>query len=295
MYRLANVAWGWTPIPENLPKDDSLFRIADKIKEIGFEGVDYLTTQESIDKYFTERLSKDLGDYCRSIGLPPNVLVYQSFDWHGEADSVKAHWEHLEKHIQIAQWIGCNIVSCLSVPPRGAARPHASFASAAMKRSYNLPDDYDYEADWNSLAESFKKALKLVKTAGMRMSIECFPGTMVSTPEAMVKMTNDVGDPDFGIQLDTNHLVHQSIDPEFAINIVGGKRIFNVHCKDHDGVTRGNIPCGTGIIDYQRVIHALEKVGYEGSLTIEQEFTDNPRRYNLQGYEHIRKCLAGTY
>ena len=40
--KLANVSWGWTPIPEDMPHGDSLIRIADQIRELGFEGVDYL-------------------------------------------------------------------------------------------------------------------------------------------------------------------------------------------------------------------------------------------------------------
>lgn len=38
--KLANVSWGWTPIPEDMPHGDSLIRIADQIRELGFEGVD---------------------------------------------------------------------------------------------------------------------------------------------------------------------------------------------------------------------------------------------------------------
>ena len=42
--KLANVSWGWTPIPEDMPEGDSLIKIADQIRGLGFEGVDYLGT-----------------------------------------------------------------------------------------------------------------------------------------------------------------------------------------------------------------------------------------------------------
>ncbi len=74
-----------------------------------------------------------------------------------------------------------------------------------------------------------------------------------------------------------------------------GRHIFNVHCKDNDAVSRGNIPAGTGVTDYTAVIRALEQVGYEGNLTVELEFTDNPRRYNKQSLDHLRLCLEGLY
>lgn len=111
----------------------------------------------------------------------------------------------------------------------------------------------------------------------------------------MLKVLEDVGDDDFGIQLDTNHLIDQHIDPEWTIYVLGGKRIFNVHCKDNDSISRGNIPAGCGICDYTAVIQALKNVGYQGNLAVELEFTDNPRRYNKQALEHLKLCVAGEY
>lgn len=48
--KLANVSWGWTPIPEDMPEGDSLIKIADQIRGLGFEGVDYLGTPEALDE-----------------------------------------------------------------------------------------------------------------------------------------------------------------------------------------------------------------------------------------------------
>ena len=87
----------------------------------------------------------------------------------------------------------------------------------------------------------------------------------------------------------------QHIDPEWTIYMLGGKRIFNVHCKDSDAVSRNNIPAGRGITDYPAVIQALKNVGYDGNLSVELEFTDNPRRYNKQAMDHLKLCLAGEY
>ena len=116
-----------------------------------------------------------------------------------------------------------------------------------------------------------------------------------SLETGMLKLLEDVNDPDFGIQLDTNHLVAQHIDPEWSIYVLGGEHIFNVHCKDCDAVSRSNIPAGCGITDYTAVIEALKNVGYNGNLSVELEFTDNPRRYNRQALDHLKLCLAGEY
>ncbi len=167
--------------------------------------------------------------------------------------------------------------------------------SARPCRKAKFSKDYNFKEDWKRLADGYKAALEVAKQFGLRLSIECFPMSMVSTPHAMLQLLEDVNDNDFGIQFDTNHLIAQRIDPEWAINMVGGSNIFNVHCKDHDGVSRGNIPAGTGIVDYPVIIETLKNVGYKGNLTVELEFTNNPRRYNMQALEHLKHCTAGEY
>ena len=83
--KLANVSWGWTPIPEDMPEGDSLIKIADQIRGLGFEGVDYLGTPEALDEFFTEEACRTLGEHSRSIGLEPNVFVFQDDGWNAAA------------------------------------------------------------------------------------------------------------------------------------------------------------------------------------------------------------------
>ena len=294
--KLANVAWGWTPIPEDMPEGDSLIKIASEIRALGFEGVDYLGTPEALDQFFTKEAANALGEHSRSIGLEPNVFVFQEAGWNDPDPARNADClDHFEKAAETAVNIGCKIVSTLVPLPFGATAWHFNPAAPAIKQSYRMPAGYCYKKDWETLMESYRKCLAIAKKHGLRMSVECFPGSIISTPHAMLKLLEDVNDPDFGIQLDTNHLVAQHIDPEWSIYVLGGEHIFNVHCKDCDAVSRSNIPAGCGITDYTAVIEALKKVGYKGNLSVELEFTDNPRRYNKQALDHLKLCLAGEY
>lgn len=294
--KIGNAAWGWTPIPEDLPQGDSPKRIADNVKKLGFDAIDYLGTPQALESYFTPETASYLGDYCRGIGLEPNVFVFQEAGWNLPDEGViKKNLENFELAAATAERMGCKILSTLVPLPCGASAWKFNPAAPAQKQSYRMAQDYDYGADWGRLAESYRKALVIAQSHGLRMSIECFPQSIISTPHAMLKILEDVGSEDFGIQLDTNHLVSQQIDPEWTIRVLGGKRIFNMHCKDHDSISRGNIPAGTGITDYTAVIGALRDVGYSGNLTVELEFTDNPARYNRQALEHICLCLMGEY
>ncbi len=63
--------------------------------------------------------------------------------------------------------------------------------------------------------------------------------------------------------------------------------------KDSDGLTRGNLPAGCGLVDYTRVFEVQRDVGYQGRASVEVEFTDNPSRYMKQALDHVRLLRSG--
>ena len=58
------------------PREIPLIKIADQIRGLGFEGVDYLGTPEALDEFFTEEACRTLGEHSRSIGLEPNAFCF---------------------------------------------------------------------------------------------------------------------------------------------------------------------------------------------------------------------------
>lgn len=292
--KIGSVAWGWTPTPEDMPSGDSLMRIADQIKALGFDLVDYLSTYESLDAFFTPETAVQLGEYCRSIGLETGGLVFQADQWNDVCPDIQQkQLDYFTKCADTAARIGANTISCIIPRPFGAKPNRAG--SPSEKRALNLPDDYNWQQDWDRFTAMLAKACDIASQRGLRIALECFPGSMCATPHAMLKAIEDVQRKNFGIQLDTAHLMNQHIDVETAIYMLGGKNIFNVHAKDADGLTRGNLPCGSGYVDYTATLRALKNVGYTGNISIEVEFTDNPRRYMKQALEHLKQCLAGEY
>lgn len=292
--KIGSVAWGWTPTPEDLPAGDSLERIADQIKSIGFDIADYLSDYTSLDRFFTQETAARIGQYCRSIGLEVGGLVFQSSRWN-ETDDVlqKKQLAYFTKCAETANALGASTISCIIPIPHGA-RPNRA-GSPSDKRAYNLPADYSWQRDWDNYIRQMTAACDIAADFGLRIALECFPGSLCSTPHAMLAAIKDIGRDNFGIQLDTAHLMNQHIDVETAIFMLGGHHIFNVHAKDSDGLTRGNLPCGTGYVDYNAVLAALRAVGYTGNISIEVEFTNNPKRYMQQALDHLRRCLEGTY
>jgi D-psicose/D-tagatose/L-ribulose 3-epimerase len=287
--KIGSVAWGWTPTPEDMPEGDSLLRIADQIKEIGFDIVDYLSDFDSLDKFFTDDKAKEIGEYSRSIGLEVGGLVFQSNLWNQVDDAIKQkQLVYFRKCANTAKCMGASAISCIIPGPYGAKPNHTP--SPSDKRAINLPFDYNWDKDFDNYISQMAKACDIAAEYGLKIALECFPGSLCSTPHAMLKTLESVNRSNFGIQLDTAHLMNQRIDIETAIFMLGGKRIFNVHAKDSDGMTRGNLPCGVGLVDYTAVLRALHNVDYKGNISIEVEFTGNPKRYMKQAFENLSEC-----
>ena len=295
--KIGSVSWGWTPTPEDMPEGDSLLRIADNVKELGFDIIDYLSDYDSLDKFFCPNdgaKAKEIGDYCKSIGLEVGGLVFQSNIWNQTDAKVKqTQLDYFKKCANTAKLMGASAISCIIPGPLGAKHNHTPAPSD--KIALNLPADYNWDKDFNNYCVQMAQACDIAAEYGLKIALECFPGSLCSTPHAMLKFLELVNRKNIGIQLDTAHLMNQRIDIETAIFMLGGERIFNVHAKDSDGMTRGNLACGTGLIDYTAVINALRNVGYKGNISIEVEFTANPKRYTRQAFEHLSECLAGTY
>ena len=292
--KIGSVGWGWTPTPEDMPTPGSLEKIADNVKSLGFDIVDYLSDYDSLDQFFTVDTAKKIGQHAKDVGLEVGGLVFQSGLWNQVDPAVKQkQLNYFRKCAETAVAIGARAISCIIPGPYGAKPNRAG--SPSEKKTSNLPADYCWQKDWDNYVAQMTQACAIAAEHQLRIALECFPGSLCSTPHAMLQVLKDVNCANFGIQLDTAHLMNQHIDIETAIYMLGGKNIFNVHAKDSDGLTRGNLPCGVGLVDYTAVISALTNVGYAGNISIEVEFTDNPMRYMRQAIDHLRMCMAGTY
>jgi len=289
--KIYSVAWGWTPTPEDMPEGDSLMRIADSVKALGFDGIDFLATRESLDEFFTDERISALRLHCEGLSLPVGGVAFQSDDWNNPCpEATKAQLDYFAKCARLAAGLGARNVSCILPRPFGA-RPTRRNASPSEKIGNHLPADYNYKLDWARFTDTIGKACDIAAGEGVNAVLECFPGSICATPEAMTRAVSDIDRLNFGIQLDTAHLMNQRIDIETAIFMLGGTVIKHVHFKDSDGMTRQNLPAGWGLVDYRAVLSALKAVGYTGNASIEVEFTDDPARYMKEGLRHIRECL----
>jgi sugar phosphate isomerase/epimerase len=157
---------------------------------------------------------------------------------------------------------------------------------------YSFPpnDEAEIERGYEDFAERWSPIIDVFDAEGVRFALEVHPTEIAydfaTTRRALHALGNRDG---FGINLDPSHFVHQFLDPAaFAEDFAD--RIYHVHVKDSRRYLDGRrsilgshlnfgdprrgwdfVSPGHGDVDFGTFIRALNRIGYDGPLSIEWE------------------------
>ncbi len=112
-----------------------------------------------------------------------------------------------------------------------------------------------------------------VKETGIKLAIHNHgPGDKVyPTPETVYEHIKNL-DKNIGLCIDIGHVIRLGLDP--VKNLIKYKdRLFDIHLKDIDKAieTGASVEVGRGIIDITSVLKALQKIKYQGVMSLEYE------------------------
>ncbi|HKN65355.1 MAG TPA: sugar phosphate isomerase/epimerase [Gemmatimonadaceae bacterium] len=158
------------------------------------------------------------------------------------------------------------------------------------------------DAGYRDFAKRWKPILDVFREAGVRFALEVHPTEIAfdiaSAERTLVAVEEH---PSFGFNYDPSHFGYQGVDyPGFIERF--GDRIFHAHMKDvwwsatprRSGVFGGHLPfghrdrgwefrsIGRGRIDFEEVIRALNRVGYQGPLSVEWEDAGMDREFGAR-------------
>ena len=109
---------------------------------------------------------------------------------------------------------------------------------------------------------------------GVRLALEVIPNA-ISTPESLVHLIEEDLDLDnLGICLDMGHALIMG-DPVEAIETCSG-HLFTTHLHDNQGKSDDHLAPFEGAIDWDGVLLAMQKVGYDGAWMFEVANTGSP-------------------
>jgi sugar phosphate isomerase/epimerase len=153
------------------------------------------------------------------------------------------------------------------------------------------PNDFSViDAGYEEFAERWGPIVDVFEAEGVKFALEVHPTEIAYDFVTTRRALEAIGDRDgFGINFDPSHFEHQFLDSaEFIVEF--GPKIFHAHIKDSirrlDGrssILGGHLDFGQpgrgwdfvspghGDVDFESMIRALNRVGYEGPLSIEWE------------------------
>jgi sugar phosphate isomerase/epimerase len=218
--------------------------------------------------------------------LPPHV-------WgDGEGEGVQARAaEEMQRTARAAANLGVSVVNgftgssiwplLYSFPPVSEAMIDEGFA--------------DFARRWNPILDTFDEV-------GVRFALEVHPTEIAfDIPTAARAVDALGGHAAFGFNYDPSHLAYQGVDC-VAFILRFADRIHHVHMKDvwwsatptPSGVFGGHLPFGhadrfwdfrspgRGDVPFEEVLRALNRIGYEGPLSVEWEDSGMDREHGAE-------------
>ncbi len=190
----------------------------------------------------------------------------------------------------------CALVSRLPQPARGRRQRHATpyltvmdwgheerdFAAGHSDRAPRLSD-----AAWEGMVANIRAIASRAAAHGVRAVIHPHAGGYIEFADEVERIARDLPAEEAGLCLDTGHCAYSGMDPAATLERYAD-RLDYVHFKDIDAAVYARVmgerirffeacaqgvmcPIGRGVIDYKGIRALLERIGYEGFVTVEQE------------------------
>jgi sugar phosphate isomerase/epimerase len=172
------------------------------------------------------------------------------------------------------------------------------------------PNDWaQVERGYADFAERWNPIIEVFDAEGIRFGLEVHPTEIAYDFATTRRALDAIGRrPGFGINFDPSHLSHQFLDSAAFIEEFAD-RIYHVHVKDarrrldgRRGILGSHLDFGSsergwdfvspgrGDVDFESMIRALNRIGYQGPLSVEWEDAGMDREAGArEAVEFVRK------
>ncbi len=168
-----------------------------------------------------------------------------------------------------------------------AARIAAAIGVQSITTHLGFIPEFPGDEDYYGTMHAVKSVANVCKDEGIEFWFE----TGQETPVTLLRLIEDVGTGNLGINLDpANLLMYGKANPVDALDVFG-QHVRGVHAKDGeyptDGVSLGKEkPMGEGRVNFPLLVPKLKEKGFTGILAIEREIS-GPRQI-----EDIKRAIA---
>ena len=291
--------------------DLPLETLAEKVSEWGFDGLelacwgDHFEVDKALssDRYVREKrdlLEKyNLGCWAISTHLVGQCVcdpidgrhkgILPPYVWgDGEPEGVRQRAaEEVANTARAARLMGVDVVNGFT-------------GSSVWGKLYFFPptSDADIDAGYVDFAARWKPVMDVFAAEGVRYGLEVHPTEIAYDIYTAQRALEAIEfHPNFGFNFDPSHFVHQFVEPVEFITAFP-ERIFHMHVKDSKVQLNGRnsilsshlsfgdprrgwdfVSPGHGDVEWDPIIRALNRIGYQGPLSIEWEDSGMDREW----------------
>lgn len=230
----------------------------EQTKRLGFDSVDLLA--DPLDMSPDEvRL---IADSCQELELPIVSLCCVALGLVDFSPAVRRfHLDRCRAHLDLAAGYGCrNLLLVLG--------------EYVWQQEVIPPEE-----QWRLGVEAVRALADHAAARGVRIAIELEPFrlSLVNSIDTMLAFLDDVGRPATVLaNCDISHLHLVGTPPADVARLAG--RIEHVHLSDCDGKVHGDLPPGRGVTPITDYMAAIRDTGYDGTVSVELEFSPEPER-----------------
>jgi sugar phosphate isomerase/epimerase len=246
----------------NYPNKDLIKEIK-WIAENGFDFVDLTIEPKKAYKINVKKVKKALEDYGLGVVGHTNPFLPSVFP----IESIrKVCLEEFSKYVDIFSGLGAKFMNIHS-----------------FYYAHPLSDEEKVEENIRFL----KKVNKMCESKGITLMLENFTKPF-DTPVAFARILKEV--PGLKIHLDVGHCnlnQEKNLTEDFFKKF--GNRIVHLHFSDNKGTDDQHLPLGCGNIEWKKIIKAIKKYKYDGTITLEVFSPD--RDYLIISRDKLKKWL----
>jgi len=276
------------------PKFSDELKAIEKISEMGF----HFLEMEALGEKHTETVSANRAEFRKKLNdcgvhvhnfciVNPNLVsldqekrreAYNSFE---RTIELGAYFE--PETIHLASY--APPVEYKSVKPYDLEKGEYGFADDLR---IHVPNDLDWRKVWDTLVESCQFSAKQAAKYGKIILMEPRVGEIICSVDSLIRLINDVNEPNFKANFDTAHLSAQRECVPLALAKLKGM-FANIHIADNTPVNMEHITVGKGSIDWEEFFRVLKNMNYEGYLGLDLSASDSIEKDLAESASYIKK------
>ncbi|MFD2671392.1 sugar phosphate isomerase/epimerase family protein [Marinicrinis sediminis] len=272
--------------------DYSMHEAMDITRRMGLDGIEIACREPHLSADTSLQRVKEIRRLADEHQLGISALAgYMGWFSTSSDDDCERAFDECKRMMERADILGTNLIRVFQGGPNAflAAPYHYEKAAHWLRRCAEEADKLDkkiaLEIHNQSLIEDVESALKLIQLVDHpRIGLIHDAGNMY------------VSDSDYGadsIYALQEHLFHVHVKDERRIDEVGGPSTFTNRTKHGEEAFRQCL-LGDGEVNHQPIFHALQKIGYDGWITLECFSAEPPEERLRHDLQVVRKLLAAT-